>query len=226
MKKIINSVLKPFGYVMYKKADLKRMPFIKNKRAMRFLYFSKIFMATKDVNGHIVECGVSIGRGLLMWFFLMNHTKKTRRIYGFDTFYGLPENSPEDTLVTDHRVGTIAYSQDDVMQFLLASGLPEDLILKHTTLVEGNIKQTAKEYNEGPISILHLDMDFFEGYKCGLESLYPHVSKGGIIMFDEYKSEVEKWPGPVKAIEGFFGQRVNDFQYDEATAKYFYIKPD
>ncbi len=45
-------------------------------------------------------------------------------------------------------------------------------------------------------------------------------------MFDEYKSDEGKWPGPVKAIDGFFGERVNDFQYDEATAKYFYIKPD
>ena len=71
-----------------------------------------------------------------------------------------------------------------------------------------------------------VDMDFFEGYKYGLEFLYPHVSKGGIIMFDEYRSDEGKWPGPVKAIDSFFGERTSDFQYDEACAKYFYVKPE
>ena len=226
MKKIINSALKPFGYVMHRKADLKRMPFLKKKRAMRFLYFSKIFGATSDIDGSVVECGVSIGRGLLMWLFLMHHAGIIRNIFGFDTFSGLPENSPEDTSATDHRIGSIAYSQEDVRQFLVASGLPDDFIQENITLVEGNIKDTAKVYNGGPIAILHLDMDFFEGYKYGLEYLYPHISRGGIIMFDEYKSDEKKWPGPIKAIDGFFGERVNDFQYDEASAKYFYIKPD
>ena len=56
------------------------------------------------------------------------------------------------------------------------------------------------------LHVLHLDVDFFASYKSALEFLYPHVSKGGIVAFDEYGSAT-LWIGATRAIDEFFADR-------------------
>ena len=57
-------------------------------------------------------------------------------------------------------------------------------------LVDGDIAQTAPAYVQRRygfrISLLHLDLDTYEGTKAALNAFWPVVSPGGVIIFDEY----------------------------------------
>ena len=71
-------------------------------------------------------------------------------------------------------------------------------------LVKGDITKTVptylKTHPELRISILNLDTDIYEPAVTILEHLYPRVSKGGIIILDDYGT----FPGETKAIEDYF----------------------
>src|SRR5271170_7968164 len=73
--------------------------FVPRQNLSLFLAKNEIFKKILDVHGHIVECGVFMGGGLLTWaqfsaiYEPYNHT---RRIVGFDTFAGFPNLSQRD----------------------------------------------------------------------------------------------------------------------------------
>ena len=58
-------------------------------------------------------------------------------------------------------------------------------------LIKGDIKKTSKAYvknNRGfRISLLHLDLDTFEGTKSALINFFTYIP-GGVIILDEYGS--------------------------------------
>ena len=55
-----------------------------------------------------------------------------------------------------------------------------------------------------------------------LENLYPKVSPGGIVAFDEYHDPL--WVGASKAIHEFFGEDVEIRESDVLPGKYYLIK--
>ena len=73
--------------------------FVPRQNLSLFLAKNEIFKQLLDVHGHIVECGVFMGGGLLTWAQLSavyepyNHV---RRIIGFDTFAGFPSFARKD----------------------------------------------------------------------------------------------------------------------------------
>jgi hypothetical protein len=50
----------------------------------RLLYFKDIVERTKQIEGDIVECGVSIGHGALIFTLLCDYIERPRVYYGFD----------------------------------------------------------------------------------------------------------------------------------------------
>ena len=71
--------------------------------------------------------------------------------------------------------------------------------------------------------MLHLDCDLYKSYKESLEFMYPKVVQNGIIVFDEYLDQ-KNFPGAIKAIDDFFGQKIQDIQKCDITGKYYLIK--
>jgi len=71
-------------------------------------------------------------------------------------------------------------------------------------LVKGNIVQTVpdyvKKYPKLKISFLNLDSDAYEPAKIILEYLYPKITKGGILLLDDYGV----WPGETEAVDEYF----------------------
>ena len=108
---------------------------------------------------------------------------------GYDTFEGIPPPQKEDGIWNAHKGGWWSYSQENVSDLLRFSGLDESFIRDNITFIQGEFSDSLPTYDGGPIALLHLDVDFYASYKCALEFLYPHVSKGGIVAFDEFFSE-------------------------------------
>ena len=57
-------------------------------------------------------------------------------------------------------------------------------IAKNIVYVKGLVENTLQE--KKPSFLLRLDTDFYESTKIELEKLYPLLTKGGILIVDDY----------------------------------------
>ena len=117
---------------------------------------------------HILEFGVYKGGTIEL---LRNRLPEKYKIYGFDSFEGLPEDWQ----------GTVC-----TKGFFCTHGqIPN---IKNVTFFKGWFEDTIKEYlkNANNISLLHIDCDLYSSTKTIFNNLYPYIKSGTIIVFDEW----------------------------------------
>jgi O-methyltransferase len=170
----------------------------------RYLYFLNQLEKLNGIAGDIVECGVSIGHGALLFLLLSEYLGVDRMYFGFDSFAGFPDPVEKDEITPITGRDFWASPPEAVLRVLRDGRIPEDKIRNRVRLVKGMFNETLPRY-QGKIALLHLDCDLYESYKTSLENLYDKVVPGGIIMFDEYNDK--RWPGAKKAIDEFFADR-------------------
>ncbi|TMG85216.1 MAG: hypothetical protein E6H78_07690 [Betaproteobacteria bacterium] len=188
----------------------------------RYLYFLDQLAKLKGVPGDIVECGVSIGHGALLFLLCSEYLGVERDYYGFDSFEGFPEPVAEDDVTPISEKGFWASPPATVLRVLRDGRIPEDTIRNRVRLCKGFFDETLPTYT-GTIALLHLDCDLYESYKIALATLYGRVAKGGLIMFDEYDDR--RWPGAKKAIDEFFGDKPERVvRHEKCTWKYYVEK--
>ena len=81
---------------------------------------------------------------------------------------------------------------------------------KKIKFIVGDVK-TLKTNILKNISLLRLDTDWYESTKIELNKLYPKLSKGGILIIDDYNT----WNGCKKAVDEYFKNK-----------KYFFLSID
>ncbi len=248
IRKLVNGILRPIGQETISRADAsslrksrQRLSQLKQELAeltrkndqrlwlypvqtSRFLYINELIRRTADVEGDIVECGVGRGRSLVFAALsVMLHNDK-RNIWGFDSFEGFPEPAAEDASERNAKKGEYAVSLEQIQTLLQEHVQNTQFIMSRITLVKGFFEETLAKAPIQNISFLNLDVDMYESYKQCLEALYPRLSPGGIVTFDEYIRESATFPGAMKAIEEFFADREVTFQRDPYFGKYFVTK--
>jgi hypothetical protein len=69
-------------------------------------------------------------------------------------------------------------------------------------LIEGKVEDTLLQKSQLPkkIALLRLDTDWYKSTMIELEILYPLLSKGGVLIIDDYGH----WKGAKKAVDEFF----------------------
>lgn len=233
LKSAIKQTLRSLGYKIEKidpleesiPADYNHSPFLPRiyRGALdRYLYFKDMVDKVQKVEGDIVECGVSIGHGALLFTLFSDYIGTPRTYYGFDSFEGFPEPVAKDETTPIKGKGFWANPPDTVLKVLQDGRLGEEIIRERIRLIKGWFDQTLPEY-QGRIALLHLDCDLYESYKLSLETLYDKVQPGGVIMFDEYGDT--RWPGATKAIDEFFHDRPEAVQqHPKCTWKYHVVK--
>ena len=192
------------------------------KYTRRLFHFQDLLRQLEPVDGRIVECGVGPGRSIFAFLLITRFLSRPREIWGYDTFEGIPPPQEEDGPINANKAGWWSYSTDDVAKLLRFNGLDESFIKEKTTLVKGEFNDTLPSYDGAPIALLHLDVDFYASYKCALQYLYPHVSKGGIVAFDEYDNAT--WVGATQAIDEFFADRPEQIVKSPVVDLYYVIK--
>ena len=183
------------------------VPKIYRQSIGRVPYFADMLDRVRNIDGDIVECGVSIGHGLLVLMLLDSLEGRKRHFWGFDSFEGFPENDEEDRLANgSFRVDKGKYSTppEIVIRTLRDGRVADELIDNNLHLVKGFFEKTLDSYS-GTIALLHLDCDLYKSYLTCFERLYDKVAPGGLILFDEY--EDENFPGAKKAIDEFFADK-------------------
>jgi hypothetical protein len=124
-------------------------------------------LMNKDLK-HVLEFGVFEGKSLRK---IVNMLDDSFKIYGFDSFVGLPENWEE----------TICHKGF----FNLSGDIPD---IPKTKMLSGWFEETIPVYLQEakPIGLLHIDCDLYSSTVTILESLREYIVKDTIIVFDEW----------------------------------------
>ncbi|HEU4496909.1 MAG TPA: TylF/MycF/NovP-related O-methyltransferase [Flavobacterium sp.] len=175
-------------------------------RFSKFVTHLELFKQTSEVRGEIVEFGIFKGNSFFRWIKFRDLLEQTssRKIIGFDIFGDFPEahfeedKAKREAFVSETNGGK-SISFEEISDLLDRQGL-----LKNVEIIKGDILSTLDSYlEENPhikISLLHIDVDLYEPTKHILERLYNKVTKGGIIIFDDYGA----FAGTNKAVDDFF----------------------
>lgn len=180
----------------------------------------------KDIPGSIVECGVFKGTSLTrfaMFRQLLGNYFSTK-IIGFDVFSDEYPNTAyeEDKKIRAEWISSAGGSSISVEQL---TSLFKKLEIKNFELVSGDVLNTVpkyvKDHPELKISLLNIDIDFFEANMCCLENFYDLVMPGGIILLDNYTHA----HGDTKSTDKFFSnKRVKIKKFPFALRPCYIIK--
>jgi hypothetical protein len=119
-----------------------------------------------------LEFGVFEGESIRHWLALNVH--KDSRFFGFDSFEGLPEDWHGEKGKGYFGVhGEVPLLADSRLKFI--KGWFEDTVPTFT-----------REFRAKNHLVVHIDCDLYAGAMLGLVYLTPFMSKGTILIFDEF----------------------------------------
>ena len=171
--------------VFYLKSPLSRL----GKLMAHYEIYNEII----SLPGAIVECGVYKGASLMRFasFRRLLEHDDSRKVFGFDAFGMFPTEKIESK--TDRKfienfedAGGGGISKEDLELALAAKGFG------NFELIKGNVFDTLPQFLEANahlrIALLHLDMDVYEPTAFAIEKFLPHMTPGGLIVFDDYNA--------------------------------------
>ncbi|HBE43983.1 MAG TPA: dTDP-6-deoxy-L-hexose 3-O-methyltransferase [Deltaproteobacteria bacterium] len=195
-----------------------------------FIAKHDMFQRIIRVHGHIIECGVFLGGGLMTWGQLsaiyepVNHI---RRIVGFDTFTGFVKINEDDKgdnvdFAVEGGLATNAYG--DLQECIRLYDLNRPIgHIPRVEIVVGDALKTIPYYIQNNphlvVAMLYLDFDLYEPTKVAIESFLPRMPKGSILAFDELGQAA--WPGETRAVletVGLRNLRIRRFPFTSALS--------
>lgn len=153
---------------------------------------------TADVPGDVVELGCYIGTTSVFIRRLLDAHKENRQFYVYDSFEGLPPKSAQDNSSAGEAfvAGELAVSKKQFMQTFAKAGLTAPIVHK------GWFADVTLHDVPESIAFAFLDGDFYESILDSLKLVVPRMSKGGVIVVDDYAREA--LPGAAKAVQEYF----------------------
>jgi hypothetical protein len=199
-----------------------------SKLISRALLYNEI----KDIPGDIVECGVFKGTGLYTFLKLkgLYNPNSSKKVVGFD-FFDTDQLISSISNKTDKEAMDVLFKErnfthETSFKDYLSTKLIQDGFLNTDfELVDGDLSITSKEYSENnpgfKISLMYMDVDLEEPTYNALNNLWDNITKGGIVVFDEYG--YNKW-SESKGVDRFIEEKnieIKSLNYMCPTA---YIK--
>ncbi|HET6585084.1 MAG TPA: TylF/MycF/NovP-related O-methyltransferase [Nannocystaceae bacterium] len=167
------------------------------ERLRKLLVRYDVLRIALEVPGDVVECGVFKGTGVMTWLKLLSiyAPGSSRRVVGFDTFDAFARATDAgDASTVAAFVRESGHAGTDpaaLVQAAIAAGLDASAL----ELVAGDIRTSAADYVRGNpgfrIALLHMDLDLGEPTFFALQSLWPRVVRGGVVVLDEYA--IPRW---------------------------------
>tara|TARA_B100000586_G_scaffold183419_1_gene134561 strand:- start:122 stop:877 length:756 start_codon:yes stop_codon:yes gene_type:complete len=233
MKKIIKDLLNKLGYkidrikkdvypidisneIIKKYQDIEPFTVTSIERVAALLDSVK-YIVNNNINGDFVECGVWKGGScMLIAKELIKQNNLNRNIWLYDTFDGMTQPTDDDIETetgikgkdllsnvekTTEKFNMWAYAPiEEVKNNMLKTNYPIDNI----KYIKGKVEDTLKSNTPRKIALLRLDTDWYESTKIELETLYPLITKGGILIIDDYGH----FEGAKRAVDDYF-RKIN-----------------
>jgi len=131
---------------------------------------------------------------------------RDRRIFGFDSFEGLPE----------------AWRPDfEAGMFSTGGSLPR--VEPNVTLIKGWFADTVPPFadqHDGPVALLHVDCDLYSSTKCVLDHLGDRLGPGAILVFDEFFNYPDWEQHEFRAFSEFVEARSLAYEYMAYNAEH------
>ena len=179
---------------------------------MYLLYKCAEYVAKARVPGDILECGVWRGGSMMLVArTLLQAGDRGRTLHLFDTYEGHPKpDSAHDVdlwggraidqwqsvRTSDESSDWAKVSTDEVRANMALTGYPMDKV----RLVKGMVEKTAAANAPAALSLLRLDTDWYASAKVGLETFWPRLATGGVLIIDDYGH----YRGQRKAVDEYF----------------------
>lgn len=159
-------------------------------------------------NAVFVEIGVWKGKSIMYMAQKIKESGKTIKLYGIDTFEGLPVDSmpPGKNEI-----------KSSLFQIYLHNIKP---LNNYISTIKGNSHEVHEMFADKSIDFLYIDGDHsYQGIKKDIELWYPKVKPGGIIAGHDFIDDYNM--GVVQAVKEFFTEY---FLWDLQLNKVWYHK--
>jgi len=191
-----------------------------------------LYNEVKDIPGDIVECGVFKGTGLYTFLKLkgLYNPNSSKKVVGFD-FFDTNQLISSISNKNDKEAMDVLFKERNFTheisfkEYLSTKLIQDGFLNTDFELVNGDLSITSKEYSENnpgfKISLMYMDVDLEEPTYNALNNFWDNVTKGGIVVFDEYG--YNKW-SESKGVDRFIEERnieIKSLNYMCPTA---YIK--
>lgn len=169
------------------------------------------YVVNNNITGDIVECGVWRGGSMMaIAKTLLNLKNLEKHLYLYDTFEGMTKPKDvdisyanvsasekfEEIKITDDKSNWNIADLDDVKKAVFTTGYDKEKV----HFIKGKVENTVPGTIPESISLLRLDTDWYESTHHELIHLFPKLSKGGVLIIDDYGH----WKGARKAVDEYF----------------------
>lgn len=146
-----------------------------------------------NLSGDIWECGVyKGGTAAMMAAVIRDSAQSDKKLFLFDTFQGMPETNSKKDL---HRKGDFGDTSEEAVRDYVGGG--GGVILR-----KGFIPDTFRGLELARITFAHVDLDIYRSILDSLDFIWPRLTLGGFIVFDDYG--FPSCPGARAAVDEFF----------------------
>ena len=168
------------------------------------------YIHEKNIAGDIVECGVWKGGSMMaIAETLLRSGDTSRNLYLFDTFEGMAPPTDKDVDIAGEKAERLLEQADKMKDESVWCRAPLEMVKSAVNsvgypgekihFVKGMVEQTIPLSAPDKIALLRLDTDWYESTKHEMEHLFPRLSKGGVLIIDDYGH----WQGARKAVDEY-----------------------
>ncbi len=182
------------------------------------------------VEGVLVETGCALGGSSIV---LAAAKEQDRPLWIYDVFGMIPPPSDKDGEDVHLRYQTIREGKSegiggdpyygylgDLRGKVAASfrelGYP--LETNAVTLVQGLLQESLAIVR--PVSLAHIDVDWYDSVRTSLERIEPWLSPGGAIVIDDYAD----WSGCRRASDEYFSRLRGGYRFDGSAGSLVVVK--
>ncbi|HEX8182109.1 MAG TPA: TylF/MycF/NovP-related O-methyltransferase [Candidatus Saccharimonadales bacterium] len=176
------------------------------KPALSVLLSQLEAIISKGTHGAAVEFGCYVGTTSLFMRRLLDVYQDERAFHVYDSFAGLPPKTAQDASVAgdDFQAGELTVSKK---QFIAEFGKAR---LRTPIIHKQWFDQLCPADVPDNIAFAFLDGDFYNSIYDSLKLVWPRMTTGSIVCFDDYGREA--LPGVKRAIHDYFQGNVPAIQ--------------
>ncbi|SNC62193.1 TylF/MycF/NovP-related O-methyltransferase [Polynucleobacter victoriensis] len=149
----------------------------------------------KNIPGNFWECGVYKGGTGMLLANIVRSSSTTKKLRLFDTFCGMPSTHPKFDL---HKEGDFSDNSLEAVKNRIQE-------CPNVIFHQGLIPETFSNLDAEKISFAHIDVDIYQSILDCCEFIYPKLSCGGVLLFDDYG--FPSCPGARLAVDQFFKEK-------------------